>query len=223
MSQQINLFNPIFMKQRKYFSLLAMLQALGMIIAGSLIFYGYASYQVEQLNRQLEENTKRYTAEQLRLARYVADFSPQQSNQLLQDEVGRLDKQVTELKDLNDKLKSGVLSNTTGYSEYMRAFSRQVVPGLWLTGFKVAGEGEAAQISLSGGVVNPELLPAYIQRLSKERIMHGKTFSNLKMQQSKVDEEIKAGQTPALAPPAPAARRFVEFTLFSSTDGEATK
>jgi hypothetical protein len=28
MSQQINLFNPIFMKQRKYFSLLAMLQAL---------------------------------------------------------------------------------------------------------------------------------------------------------------------------------------------------
>jgi hypothetical protein len=43
------------------------------------------------------------------------------------------------------------------------------------------------------------------------------------MQQSKVDEEIKAGQTPALAPPAPAARRFVEFTLFSSTDGEATK
>ena len=49
MSQQINLFNPIFLKQRKYFSLLAMLQALGLIVLGSLFLYGYALYQVEQL------------------------------------------------------------------------------------------------------------------------------------------------------------------------------
>ena len=216
MSQQINLFNPIFMKQRKYFSLLAMLQALGMIIAGSLIFYGYAIYQVEQLNRQSQENTKRYNAEQLRLERYVAEFSPQQSNQLLQVEVQRLEKQAAEQNELVETLKSGVLGNTIGYSEYMRAFARQVVQGLWLTGFKVTGD--AAQISLSGGVVNPELLPAYIQRLGNERIMQGKTFSTLKMQQSKADEGAGPGQSPASA-----ARRYVEFTLYSSPDSEANK
>ena len=216
MSQQINLFNPIFMKQRKYFSLLAMLQALVMIIAGSLIFYGYAIYQVDQLNRQLEENTKRYNGEQLRLARYVAEFSPQQSNQLLQDEVQRLEKQTAEQNEIIETLKSGAVGNTIGYSEYMRAFSRQVVQGLWLTGFKVTGD--AAQISLSGGVVSPELLPAYIQRLGRERIMQGKTFSTLKMQQSKVDGGVVAGQTPAAA-----ARRYVEFTLYSSPDSEANK
>ena len=216
MSQQINLFNPIFMKQRKYFSLLAMFQALGMIIAGSLIFYGYAIYQVDQLNWQSQENTKRYNAEQLRLARYVAEFSPQQSNQLLQDEVQRLEKQTAEQNEIIETLKSGAVGNTTGYSEYMRAFSRQVVQGLWLTGFKVTGD--AAQISLSGGVLNPELLPAYIQRLGKERIMQGKTFSTLKMQQSKADEGVGAGQTPAFA-----TRRYVEFTLYSSPDSEANK
>jgi hypothetical protein len=215
MSQQINLFNPIFMKQRKYFSLLAMLQALGLIIAGSLVFYGYAIYQVGQLKQQSEESTKRYSAEQLRLARYMAEYSPQQANQLLQDEVRLLEKQTTEQKEIIETLKSGAVGNTTGYSEYMRAFSRQVVQGLWLTGFKVTGD--AAQISLSGGVVNPELLPAYIQRLSRERIMQGKTFSTLKMQQSKADAGV-AGQTPASA-----ARRYVEFTLYSSTDSEAKK
>ena len=115
MSQQINLFNPIFMKQRKYFSLLAMLQALGMIIAGSLIFYGYAIYQVDQLNRQLEENTKRYNAEQMRLARFVAEFSPQQANQLLQDEVQRLEKQIAEQNEIIETLKSGAVGNTIGY------------------------------------------------------------------------------------------------------------
>ena len=211
MSQQINLFNPIFMKQRKYFSLLAMLQALGLIIAGSLIFYGYAIYQVNQLNLQLEENTKRYNAEQVRLARYVAEFSPQQSNQLLQDEVQHLEKQVAEQNEIIDTLKSGAVGNTTGYSEYMRAFSRQVVQGLWLTSFKVTGD--AAQISLSGGVVSPELLPAYIQRLGKERIMQGKTFSTLKMQQSK----------PAESATAAATRSYVEFTLHSNPDSGAIK
>jgi Fimbrial assembly protein (PilN) len=216
MSQQINLFNPIFMKQRKYFSLLAMLQALGMIIAGSLIFYGYAVYQVDQLKLQSEENTKRYNAEQLRLARSLNEFSPQQANQLLQDEVQRLEKQTAEQNELIETLKSGAVGNTTGYSEYMRAFARQVVQGLWLTGFKVTGD--AAQISLSGGVVNPELLPAYIQRLGKERVMQGKTFSTLKMQQSKAEESGVAGQTPAVA-----TRRYVEFTLYSGPDSEAKK
>jgi hypothetical protein len=193
-----------------------MLQALGMIIAGSLIFYGYAIYQVDQLNRQSQENTKRYNAEQMRLASYVAEFSPQQSNQLLQDEVQHLEKQTAEQNEIIETLKSGAVGNTIGYSEYMRAFSRQVVQGLWLTGFKVTGD--AAQISLSGGVLNPELLPAYIQRLGKERIMQGKTFSTLKMQQSKADEGVGAGQAPAFA-----AQRYVEFTLYSSPDSEANK
>ena len=212
MSQQINLFNPIFMKQRKYFSLLAMLQALGLIIAGSLIFYGYAIYQVNQLSRQSEENTKRYNAEQTKLASYVAEFSPQQSNQLLQDEVQHLEKQMAEQNEIVDTLKSGAVGNTTGYSEYMRAFSRQVVQGLWLTGFKVTGD--AAQISLSGGVLSPELLPAYIQRLGREHVMQGKTFSTLKMQQSKPAES---------QPPAAATRRYVEFTLYSNPDSGANK
>jgi hypothetical protein len=216
MSQQINLFNPVFMRQRKYFSLLAMLQALGMIIAGSLFFYSYAIYQVDQLGRQLEENTKRYNVEQQRQARAAAEFSPKQSIQLLQNEVQRLEKQTAEQNEIIETLKSGALGNTLGYSEYMRAFSRQVVQGLWLTSFKVTGD--AAQISLSGGVVSPELLPTYIQRLRKERIMRGKTFSTLKMQLARANESTAGGQTPAVA-----AQRYVEFTLYSSPDNEPNK
>lgn len=211
MSQQINLFNPIFMKQRKYFSLLAMLQALGMIIAGALFFYGYAIYQVGQLGKQVRESTAHYNAEQARLARFSAEFSPQQAGQLLQDEVQRLEKQVSEQSDLIETLKSGAVGNTTGYSEYMRAFARQVVPGLWLTGFTVIGD--AAQIRLNGRVVSPELLPVYIQRLGKERVMQGKTFAALQMQQPKADDGADVAGAP----------RYVEFVLNSSPDSEARK
>lgn len=216
MSQQINLFNPVFLKQRKYLSLLTMVQALGLIVLGSLLFYGYALYQVAQLNQQSEESTRRYNAEQARLARYTAEFSPQQANQLLQAEVQRLEKELIEQTRMIDTLKSGSIGNTTGYSQYMRAFSRQVVQGLWLTGFKVTGD--AAQISLSGGVLEPELLPVYIQRLGREQSMQGKSFSNLQMQQIKV--AVGAGLAPALAP-APA--RYVEFKMYSTTDAEVRK
>jgi len=212
MSQQINLFNPIFLKQRKYLSLLTMLQALGLIVLGSLFFYGYALYQVAELKQQAEESTRRYSAEQARLARHSAKFSPQQARQALQNEVRDLENAVAEQTQLVDTLKSGSIGNTTGYSQYMRAFSRQVVQGLWLTGFKVVGD--ATQISLSGGVLEPELLPIYIQRLNREISMQGKSFATLQMQQPKV-EQGSAG--------ASASARYVEFAMHSIPDVERVK
>ena len=107
MSQQINLFNPVFLKRRKYFSLPAMLQALGMIVAGSLFFYGYAIYQVGQLDKQSKEGAKRHNAEQVRLARMTTAFSPQQANQALQDEVRQLEKQTADQAGLIEAIKSG--------------------------------------------------------------------------------------------------------------------
>lgn len=205
MSQQINLFNPIFMKQRKIFSLLTMLQALFLILVGALLFYAYAVYQSQQLQTQSQQSTRLYNSEQARLARQTVEFSPQQANQQLQDEVLQLEKKLTEQTELVETLKSGTLGNTHGYSDYMRAFARQVLQGLWLTGFSVSGD--AAQVSLSGGVVNPELLPAYIQRLGKEAVMQGKTFSTLQMKQPK--------NVPGADSKSTVAAGYVEFTLHS--------
>lgn len=212
MSQQINLFNPAFKKQSQAFSLLTMVQALGAIVLGSLLFYGYAIYQGRQLDKQFAEDTRRLNTEKKQLEALRAQFSPQQSTQALQDDVQQLEKKLAELAGLIETLKSGAVGNTGGYSEYMRAFSRQVVQGLWLTGFQVGGG--ASQISLSGAVLTPELLPAYIQRLSQESVMRGKTFAVLQMQQQ------KAGATSAGSAAAP---RYVEFTLHSAPDGEAKK
>jgi hypothetical protein len=192
MSQQINLFNPIFLRQQKIFSLLTMLQALGLIVLGSGFFYGYALYQVTQLTRQSEESDRRFKAGQDSLTRYTSEFSPQQANKLLQDEVQNLEQQNLEQAKVVDTLKSGALGNTTGYSAYMQAFSRQVIEGLWLTGFNVIGDG--AHITLNGSVLKPELLPAYIQRLNREAVIQGKTFSKLQMQQPVLDDVKVAEQ-----------------------------
>lgn len=208
MSQQINLFNPVFLKQKKYFSVTTMLQAIGLIVLGSALFFAYALYQVAQLSKQADEMSKRYATEQARLANFNKEFSPQQSGKQLEDELKQLEAQAAAQGAILNLLKSGALGNTEGYSEYMRAFARQSIKGLWLTAFDITGDG--AQMSLSGAVLNPQLVPAYIQRLGSEKIMRGKTFSTLQMQQPKKDGE-------RLVP------RYVEFNLRSAAIAEEAK
>ncbi|MBI5889666.1 MAG: fimbrial assembly protein [Nitrosomonadales bacterium] len=208
MSQQINLFNPIFLKQKKYFSVFTMAQALGLIALGSALFYGYAVYQVAQLSKQADEMGKRYTAEQARLAKFSGEFSLQRSAQMLEDELKQLEAQAKLQDEMLTLLKSGAIGNTDGYSEFMRAFARQSINGLWLTGFNIVGDG--TQMSLNGAVVNPQLVPSYIQRLGREKVMRGKTFSTLQMQQPEKDGD-------RLVP------RYVEFTLRSSAIAEEAK
>ena len=209
MSQQINLFNPIFMKQKKYFSAIAMLQALGLIIVGSALFYAYAVYQVKQLSHQSDETSSRFVREQTRLTRYMSEYSPRKSLQQLQAQVRSLRAQVAEQQGVIETLKSGAIGNTTGYSQYLRAFARQVVPGLWLTGFNIEGDG--AQISLHGGVLKPSLVPAYVRRLNREKIMQGKSFAALRMKRP----DNKQGK--------PAAARYIEFELQSVEAGGTKK
>jgi Flp pilus assembly protein TadB len=208
MSQQINLFNPIFLKQKRYFSVTTMLQALGLIVLGSAVFYGYAEFQVAQLSKQAGEISKRNDTEQARLASATKEFSLQRSAKTLEDELKQLEAQAAAQETVLTMLKNGALGNTEGYSEYMRAFARQSINGLWLTGFDIVGDG--AQMSLSGAVVNPQLVPSYIRRLGKEKVMRGKEFSTLQMQQPKKDGE-------RLVP------RYVEFSLRSMPVVEEAK
>jgi hypothetical protein len=208
MSQQINLFNPIFLKQKKYFSVFTMLQALGLIILGSAAFYGYAVYQVAQLSRHADEMGKIYAAEQMRLDKVSREYALQQTGKKLEDELKQVEVQLAAQEAMLNLLKSGALGNTDGYSEYMRAFARQSINGLWLTAFDIVGDG--AQMSLSGGVVSPQLVPSYIQRLGKEKVMRGKTFATLQMQQPKKDGD-------RIIP------RYVEFNLRSTVLPAETK
>ncbi len=209
MSQQINLFNPIFLKQKSYFSIATMLQSLGLIVLGTLLLYGYALYQVNQLEQQSADTARRYADDQNRLSRYATEYSPQQANQALQEELKSAEAALAAQQYVISTLKGSALGNTRGYSEYMRAFARQVVPGLWLTGFAITGDG--AQMTLSGGVLRPGLLPKYIGRLNRENVMHGKTFASLQMQQPAPES---TGQKPS---------HYVEFVLQSSEASEAPK
>ena len=211
MSQQINLFNPIFLKQEKYFSATTMAQALGLIVVGVLCLAGYLGFQSYKLQKQGVETSNQLVLVQSQLAKVNAEFGPRQKNKALEQELREAEAELLSLQQVSGILEKGELGNTKGYSEYLRAFSRQVVSGLWLTGFSIYGAGN--EIAVQGRVLQPALVPVYIARLKREQIMQGKSFSALEMSVPMVDKANKEDAAGA-ARQEPAG--FIEFNLRSS-------
>jgi hypothetical protein len=209
MSQQINLFNENVRKQGTGFSVLNMLQGAGALLFCAMLFYVYLQYQNMQLQEQLDGTGKNLAAEQARLAQLAADFSRQRSGLTPEQELTKVAAEAAAQREIINALKSGVIGNTKGYSEYMQAFARQTLNGLWLTGFNI--DGDATQMSISGSALSPELVPGYILRLNNEKVMRGKTFASLQMQLPKEDAA------------KPATRQYLEFILQSVPAGEAEK
>jgi len=215
-SQQINLYNPIFRKQKKYFSSLAMVQALGGILLGMLVFYAYAHYQVGKMGASAMETAKLLQTEQSRLTKVAAEFAPGKDTKLLEGQVTQMESQLAARLKVLAVLQGGELGNTEGFSEYLRAYARQSIDGLWLTGFTIHGAGN--QMALDGRAVKADLVPAYIRRLDQEKIMQGKTFASMEIGLP-VPPKPEVAAVKGAPSPLPG---FVEFRLMSA-EREAAK
>jgi cell division protein FtsB len=193
MSQQINLFNPIFLKQKKYFSAATIAQALGLILIGSVLLSAYSAVQSRSLSLQAVHVSEQLAATQQQLAKVNAQYAPRKKDQPLEDELNRLQAEQAALQQAMAKLQNDEFGNRKGYSNYLRAFARRILPGLWLTGFSIEGAGRA--IGIQGRTLQPELVPAYIRRLGQEPIMQGISFAVLEMQVPKKDAAAKESES----------------------------
>lgn len=209
MSQQINLFNPIFRKQKKYLSTVTIAQSLGLILFGGLLLSGYATYRSASLASDASIVDNQLKMAQSQLSRIDANYAPRQKNATLDEDIKKADAQLKSLQAVADILQKGELGNTKGYSTYLRAFARQIVDGLWLTGFNIYGAGN--EIGLRGRALRPEMVPVYINRLKTESVMQGKSFSALQMQVPMITPTGKSD-----APTVPVAAGFIEFNLQST-------
>ena len=209
MSQQINLFNPIFLKQKKYFSAVAMLQALGLIILGAACISVYSGYQFSSVSKDEASTFAQLRVVQAELNKVTTEYAPHPKSQSIEDSVTKTDLEVKSLQQVFDKLEKGDIGNTSGYSAYLGAFSRQIVDGWWLTGFSIIGAGN--EMDLRGRALRPELVPYYIGRLKNETVMQGKTFSRLDIHVPQIAASGNAHQANS-----PIAAPYVEFDLRSS-------
>jgi hypothetical protein len=194
MSQQINLYDPIFLKKEKHFSARTIAQALGVMAVALVAFYVYALVQTRAAERGVGELGNQVAAQRDQLVQLTPKLSPEGRSRALEAEVARLEAEVAARQTMLALLGTGQLGNTTGFSEFLAALGRQAVPGVWLTGLSIGESGNDFQVH--GRALRPELVPAYLQALNSEPMMRGRQVTEMKL----------AAKS---APP----RQFVEFTV----------
>jgi hypothetical protein len=202
-SQQINLFNPIFLKQKKVFSAVAMSQALGVLLGGALTVAFYARQNVSALEHEAELGRGRLVQREQRLVKAKAEFAPRQKSAQLETELVQAEARLKAMREVSGVLERGELGNTSGYAEYFKALARQNLAGVWLTGVSIGGAGN--EVGVQGRALDPVLVPAYLGRLTHEQVMRGKGFGSLRISQAAPAKDA-AGAVPP----------YVEFSLEST-------
>jgi len=208
-SQQLNLFNPIFLRQKKYFSARTLVRALGIVLVALIALHAFQRAQLAGLEKQLADAERQMQETQQQFAEFSAQ-AKRGPSKVLGDEATRLEAQLKAEEALLAGLDSGALGNTEGFSHYLTALARQTVSGLWLTGFTASGTD--GPLAIRGRLLRPELLPSYIRLLNREEALRGRGFAELKLtaQEEKLAPPSNDGQTKG------ATVRYVEFTLGAS-------
>ena len=215
MSQQINLFNPIFLQQKKIFSARTMAQALLVLAAGLGALNVYGSMRVAQLQKEANAGAIQLEKKKATLVRVIAEFPPRQKSPAVAAELADAERRLAALDEVAGVLASGQLGNTRGYADTFRAFARQRVDGLWLTGINVAGN----DIGVRGRALNAERIPSYLTMLTREPAMRGKAFGSLQIGQAALPP-AEPGTGPATPGAAPARAPYVEFSLQATREAK---
>jgi hypothetical protein len=201
MSQQINLYNPLFLRKEKYFSVRTMLQSLGLISLGLAALYAYAMVQTRDLEKVAAGYAQQLAAQREQLVK----LSAQGRSKLLESEVTRLQSELAARRAVLDVLQGGELGNTEGFSRFFAAFGRHAMRGVWLTGFSLGESGN--DLRIRGRALHADLFPTYLKSLNREDVMRGRQVTELRLVAR--DESASRRAAPGSTEP----ERFVEFDL----------
>jgi hypothetical protein len=211
MSQQINLFNPVFRPRGFSFtSAQSMLYAVGIAAAMVALSAAYGEYELKQVVARAQASGQAHKQATERLAQLSTEVAQQKPNAQIEADVAALEVQLKGRQEVVETLRSGVVGNTSGFSEYMRAFSRQTVNGLWLTGFEFDGN----DLVLHGRTLNAELVANFLKQLNREQALQGREFSAMRIRQPPPDVDTPAAEADKGAKDAKAAPgRYLEFSI----------
>jgi len=224
MSQNINLFSPAFRKPRLLATMNLLAVCLAVTLIGLLAAHAYLQKETQGVAEELRSAEALLKVQQGYVGKLQGDAAVRKASAQLEAETARLENELKAARDAMDALKSGVIGTQQGFAEYLRAFSRQSVNGLWLTGLTIGGGGE---VEIRGRVLSPDLVPSYIQRLNHEQVLAGRSFARLEMLRPKPelerardtekDKEKDKATKPTRVP------RYLEFSLATADAAKPEK
>jgi len=197
-TQQINLYQPILHRQKIVLSFDALLRGVGTVSCAMLLLFAWGLLQTHSLSGDLSLLQSQLNSQHQLLTTVNGQLSNQDKESHLRRELAQLEQQqlsrrqiISTLNDMGQDYRSGV----TGFMEVL---SHGVPKGLWLKTFSVGAGGK--DIIIKGQAQRPELIPDFIDRLSREPSLSGIHFGMLQ-----IDRRSDRGKA-------------VQFVLYTGTE-----
>ncbi len=197
MRQQVNLYQPIFRRERRVFSAVTIAQAAALVVAGLALMYGYARAQLAQLETERARLEAQVAERAARVERLARQYPPRRRDEALARRVAALERELEAKRELAEGLEGGRFGNAQGLSPYLEALARRRVNGLWLRTVAV-GDGGAALL-LEGSALDARLVPRLVQALGREPAYAGRAFERLVIERPRaaprrVDFRLRVGE-----------------------------
>lgn len=177
MTQQINLYQPMFRKQRVVFSARTTLAlALG-FVALLLAWWLLAGHQVDRLADQLAEQRKLEQRLSDRIARLRDELEDRTADPALVDAVERLRTRADSLRRSERLMRDRMPAERARISERLVALDEAHPSGLWLTAVAFGQRGN--EVAFAGRVLGASLVPSYLERIGQQEVFRGAAFRHL--------------------------------------------
>lgn len=207
MSQQINLLLPAL---RPRFDWLALPVVFGAALAGLVmlgILAGLGVMQSGKLRASEADIKSQVLTAQQQIQSLGQMLSARQGDATLDRQIATARLAVTQRQEVLSQIAQGDVAQGNAYSGLLNGFSRQTLAGVWLLGFGFAQK----DIEIRGRLIDPALLPAYINKLNNEPAFAGRRFAALDMNGVEPGDEKRPDAPEAAKTKAP--MRYTEFVL----------
>lgn len=184
MHQQINLFQPVFRKQEKVFSAITLAQVSGAVLVLLAAIAGHTRWTLSSMERTAETLQQQHDHIRNQISS-LEDAYRTPDTEALDTEIGKLLEDIEQRKFLLVQFNQLVVEHRAGFSHQFKALAEQHVPGLWLDGVTINGDGK---IEIRGITLDPKLVPVYIQHLEKRQDLSESSFETLSMTRTGRDE-----------------------------------
>ena len=191
MPQQINLRNPIFLTQKRYFSASTMARSLVVFLVLGTLLSAYWNWTLQTLNegyrQSLSTNQREIDRLQAALQLSRANAGPADPATLKELEAHSAELQQREV--LLRELRRGLLREGYGHAARLQLLARSIPPQAWVTEVRA----DDVRLELSGYTLEPAALNGWVARLAESPLLEGQQLSVVKV------ERVKAESRPSVA------------------------
>lgn len=181
MRQQVNLYQPIFRRQRKVFSALTMVQIAALVVLGLALLYGFGRWQEAALARDVAALAAQRELAQTQFDRLAAQLAARRDQSAPTRQLQQAEQTLAAKRRLLQWLAAqGGDRVGEGFAKHIEGLARQHRSGLQLVEIAIGDGGR--QVRLEGSTTDAAELVRYLRRLGGEPAFAGIEFRAMRIE-----------------------------------------